>query len=69
MKTLQKRLSTTREKRNLKNKAKVKVASKTDYIRKLLLQDLTPSDVRKRMEKRGLGVYPSEIYRVKAQLS
>lgn len=62
------RLKTRRESRKLKNNAKVRVASKSDYILTLLKKGLSATQVKQRIEKKGIGVYPSEIYRVKAAL-
>lgn len=63
-KALQKRLSARRETRQLKSKATLKIGSKSDLIRSLLAKNLSPSQIRQNLEKRGLSIYPSEIYRV-----
>lgn len=57
-------LTTVRENRNLKNKATVKTATKSDLIRSLIVKNKTAPEIRKTLEKRGFGVYPSEIYRL-----
>lgn len=61
---LQKKLNTRREARSLKSGARVKIASKSDLIRKFLSEKFTPSEIRQKLEKRGLSIYPSEIYRI-----
>lgn len=65
--SLQRKLNTTREARTLKSRATVKIANKSDLIRSMLTKHLSPSQIRANLEKRGLSVYPSEIYRVKAE--
>lgn len=67
-KGLQKRLSANREKRNLKSNATHKIANKSDLIRSMLAKNLSPSQIRQNLEKRGLSIYPSEIYRVKSMI-
>lgn len=59
-------LRTATENRSLKNKAVVKVASKSDLIRSFLKRSpgLTATKIKEKLEAKGLGVYPSEIYRV-----
>lgn len=66
--SINKKLTTIREDRKLKNKAKVRVGTKADLIRSLLQKDKTASEIAKTLEKRGLGVYSSEIYRLKAAM-
>lgn len=66
-KGLQKRLSARRESRQLKSNATHKIASKSDLIRSMLAKHLSPTEIRKKLEARGLSIYPSEIYRVKAE--
>lgn len=64
-KGLQKRLSANREKRQLKSRATHKVTSKSDLIRSMLAKNLSASQIKANIEKKGLSIYPSEIYRVK----
>lgn len=61
---LQKKLNTRREGRNLKSGARKKIASKSDLIRSMLSKHFSPSQIRQSLEKRGLSIYPSEIYRI-----
>lgn len=66
---LSKKLSTVREGRTLKSAAKAKIANKSDLIRAYLQKGYTPSEIKTALEKRGLSIYPSEIYRVKQEFN
>lgn len=44
-----------------------KTAVKSDLIRKMLTQELSVAEIRRKLKKKGIGVYPSEIYRLRMQ--